>query len=278
MPFARALAASFAALALGWAGAADAQPAPTFTIAACPDANIHEAADQRIVDAAIGDFSQRGYAALERHVSALHEVLAHAPACYPQIEQRGADLVVRTDELSEYLIISALLTNAAEERGERVSASMTPNTYLSAYFVLASRAVEARRYEEAIELADRGLALQPRHQFLAMERVSALIGLRRLEEAHAALRAALDDPSLALTLDRPRFLRNDGIVLIDLNRLDEAEAALNESIRLQPDNPVAHSELTYIARLRAGGERRDAEITAPNAPQPQPQKQPAAPR
>jgi hypothetical protein len=46
---------------------------------------------------------------------------------------------------------------------------------------------------------------------------------------------------------------------------------LNESIRLQPNNPVARQELEYIAQLRAGADRRNFTITAPNAPKPETQ-------
>ena len=262
--------AAFAALTLAFATPAAAQDALTFTAATCAQSSAaaDEAGDQAIVDAAAGDFNQRGFAALQSHLSALRSVLAHAPHCYPRIERRGADILVRSEDAEEYLVISSLLTSAAAARGEQVSITMTRNTYLSAYFMLVSNAVEAHRYDEAIALADAGLALQPGHQFLIMERASALIGLHRLEEAHTALRAALDDAELALTLDRPRFLRNDGVVLIDLNRLDEAEAALNESIRLQPENPGARNELSYIAQLRAGGAQRQVEVIAPNAPRP----------
>ena len=50
-----------------------------------------------------------------------------------------------------------------------------------------------------------------------------------------------------------------------------AEAMLNDSIRLQPDNPIARQELDYIAELRAGAPTRDFTITAPNAPKPETQ-------
>ena len=260
--------AALAALALTFATPAAAQDAPTFAAVTCAESSAapDEAGDQAIVDAAVGDFNQRGFPALQSHLSALRRVMGHTPACYPKIEQRGADIIVRSEDMDEYLVISSLLASAAQARGEQASIVMARNTYLSAYFMLTSNAVERRRYDEAIELADAGLALQPGHQFLIMERASALIGLHRLEEAHTALRAALDDAGLALTLDRPRFLRNDGVVLIDLNRLDEAEGALNESMRLQPDNPGARNELSYIAQLRAGGAQRQVEVIAPNAP------------
>ena len=102
---------------------------------------------------------------------------------------------------------------------------------------------------------------------LISERVSALLGARRFQEAYEATAAALRDPALSLTLDRARFNRTAGVALIDLNRLDDAEASLNEALRLDPNDRVAREELLYIAELRRGGPQRDLLIEAPNAPQ-----------
>ena len=86
--------------------------------------------------------------------------------------------------------------------------------------------VDRGRYDEAIAWLDRGLALQPHNEFLISEKIAAFMGAERFDEAYALTQSALNEPALALTLDRPRFLRLAGIVLIDLNRLDDAEATL----------------------------------------------------
>jgi tetratricopeptide (TPR) repeat protein len=249
-----------------------AQPAPSFTIAVCPGpAAAGEAADQRTVDAALTSFTHGGFSALERHLPLLERVLANAPECHPQIERRDGEVIVRTSNNQDFMIISAAIGAAAQELGQRTSIRMGPNPYADASLVLASYAVEQRRYADALPWLDRGLALQPSNASLIMEKATALAGLRRFDEAHALLQGALDSREMALTLDRARFLRVNGIVLIDLERLDDAEAMLNESIRLQPNNPVARQELEYIAQLRAGADRRNFTITAPNAPKPETQ-------
>ena len=47
-----------------------------------------------------------------------------------------------------------------------------------------------------------------------------------------------------------RALRGQGIQLVDLDRFDEAEAALQQSLELEPDSQTARNELGYIEDLR----------------------------
>jgi hypothetical protein len=51
---------------------------------------------------------------------------------------------------------------------------------------------------------------------------------------------------------RAHVLRGRGYALTELNRLDEAEQAYNDSLKYEPGNTRAQSELRYIAGLRAG--------------------------
>ncbi|MEJ0061349.1 MAG: hypothetical protein WDM79_18080 [Terricaulis sp.] len=259
------------ALALCAATPAAAQTTPRADLAAvCAGFDdIQEAADQRTVEAAIAAFQRGGFAALRENLGALRAVLDHAPACYPAIERRGDDVIIRADDPSNVMILSTLLTAAVQGRATTVTTR--PNTYPSASLILGSYASETGQYAEALVWLDRGLALQPLEQGLTLEKATALAALHRPAEAVAILQAVLDDPAQSLTLDRARFLRNLGIHLIDLNRLDDAEAALNQSIALQADNPIARSELEYIAQLRAGGARQNFQII-PLQPTPSPQK------
>ncbi len=95
---------------------------------------------------------------------------------------------------------------------------------------------------------------------LTLEYAACMMAQHRQAEAVAAIQETLDHPAILSNEGRARLLRNKGVALIDLNRLDEAQTALNESIRLLPDNPQARNELQYIARLRAGQRRDDATI------------------
>jgi tetratricopeptide (TPR) repeat protein len=225
------------------------------TICAEPVAASKEAADQQIVESAMNDANTGGYSALARHLEALRGVLAHAPACYPEVERQGDKIIVRSD-VDSSAVLALLVASAAQH--ENVSVVRGVNPYAYASLLLGAYSNEMRQFDEGVAWLDRGLALQPHEQHLVLEKATALGQLRRFDEQVALLQGELDDPFASLSLDKARYERNLGIALIDANRLDDAEAALRESIRLQPNNPNAEHELEYIARLRAGGQRTTA--------------------
>jgi tetratricopeptide (TPR) repeat protein len=231
----------------------------------CAVTSPTEDQDQAIVEAAMTALNQRGYGGLRGHLEALRGVADRAPVCYPEVSRRG-DVVIMRNEPDQARILLQLITAAVGNRN--TSIDVQPNTYPLALLVLGSNDVEHRRYDQAITWLDRGLALQPNNQYLNFEKVAAYMGLRRYQDAATLLQWLIDNPVLELTLDRDRAYRNLGVVLIDLNRLDEAEAALNESIRLEPNNPGARGELEYIAGLRRGEGQRELQLQAP-ASQPQ---------
>lgn len=262
----RAFAAIWIVLVLVLAPAARAQSAaPMLGLVVddtCTETPPSLAQDQQTVEGALGGI-QRGYAGLARHMGALRTVAEHAPACFPHIARLGDGIVVRSSNPQEGLTLTLVLSSlSAQERGSG-AISVVQNTYPLAFLLLASMDVEERRFDQALTWLDRGLALQPNEQYLLFEKVAALQGLQRFQEAADILQSMIDNPALGMTLDEARAYRSLGVVLIDLGRLDDAERALNESIRIEPDNPGARSELQYIAELRRGGEQRELELTSP---------------
>jgi tetratricopeptide (TPR) repeat protein len=258
---------TFATLSAPCAAAQTAAPTIQFFRAdeSCTATSATQDQDQAIVEAAMTALNRGGYGGLREHLEPLRGVADRTPACYPEMSRRG-DVVTLRNEPDQALILAVLATAAVENRA--TSVDVQPNTYPLALLVLGSNDVEHRRYDQAIAWLDRGLALQPNNQYLNFEKVAAYMGLRRYQDAATLLQALIDNPVLELTLDRGRAYRNLGVVLIDLNRLDEAEAALNESIRREPNNPGARGELEYIAGLRRGEGQRELQLQAPAA-QPQ---------
>jgi tetratricopeptide (TPR) repeat protein len=94
------------------------------------------------------------------------------------------------------------------------------------------------------------------------ERDAALAALHRPADALADSDEGLRLPQLTDS-HRARFLRGRGFALTELNRLDEAEAAYNDSLKIDPNNPIALRELQYIAGLRAGRPRTATELSLP---------------
>lgn len=263
------LSAIAAGLALVCAPMAAAQDAAPLALGeadeTCTAISATQDEDQAIVAAAMSTLQQRGYGPFGAHLPALRGVVERAPACYPEVTRRG-DIVIMRNDPDQAMVLMTLMTAATE--GRNTSVDVQPNTYPLAFLLLASYDVEARNYDQALIWLDRGLALQPNNQHLNFEKGAALMGARRFQEAATLFQWMLDNPMLELSLDRSRLYRNLGVVLIDLNRLDDAEAALNESIRLEPNNPGARGELEYIAGLRGGEARRDLTLTAPAATPP----------
>ncbi|MBI3439164.1 MAG: hypothetical protein HY054_11060 [Proteobacteria bacterium] len=233
-----------------------AAPPTAFAAAVCehPADSAQETADQRIVDEAMSATNSGGYAALATRLPALRDVLTHAPSCYPEVERRGDDIVVRSNQ-SSTAVLALTLVAAAQHQNVRVVRGANPYTYAS--LLLGAYSDEMRHFEEGIAWLDRGLALQPHEENLVLEKATALGQLHRVDEQIALLQAELSDEFASLSIDKSRYRRNLGVALIDANRLDEAEAALRESIRLEPNNPRAENELRYIAQLRAGGQHAE---------------------
>lgn len=272
--FARFLLPALTALALGIvlgsAAPAFAQTPAVFAPITCatPADSAAEAEATAALTEALTDFHTRGYAGLTRHLPRMRQIMQSAPDCYPLVERRGDQLIVRALDQQSYLAILPTL----DTRG--LSPGIADNIYPSIALLLGAYAVENHQFDEAVRWLDRGLAWQPKHEQLTFERSSALMQLHRSDEAVASLQGLLDDPALAPLINRGRILRNMGVALIELNRLDEAEAALNEAIRVQGDDPGARSELQYIAQLRSGGRERPLELNGPggqgeSAPPPQ---------
>jgi len=135
------------------------------------------------------------------------------------------------------------------------------NPYPLASFFLGTYYNEIGRPQDALRALDAGLALptaipgseagQTRPIMLS-ERGIALAALKRWPESLASYDRGLTINGLD-PVQRAVLLRGRGFALIELGRLDDAEKANRDSLMVEPNNPRALQELTYIQRLRAGG-------------------------
>ena len=106
---------------------------------------------------------------------------------------------------------------------------------LPAAWANKGRALDSlRRSEEALSAYDRALALAPELAVVWNNRGFALANLGRHEEALAAY-----DRASSLDGEDPVPWSNKGLSLIELARLDEALAALDRAVALGPDDAVA---------------------------------------
>lgn len=229
-----------------------------------------EAEDLAAYDAAMAAFQQRGFAGLAPHMSKLRKAMNRAPASYPMIEQVGDNWIVRTNDMADGLMLSVMATTAARTSSPdaRVNVSTQPNVYPMIALLLGSAAVEERDYRQALVWLDRGLAMQPMERLVLTERIAALLGLQRWDEALKAADEALASGDMLITLHPASLHRKRGFSLVELGRLDEAQAAYEESLKTEPDNASALGELEYIRGLRRGAAPSAGQLVAPGAQQP----------
>jgi tetratricopeptide (TPR) repeat protein len=126
---------------------------------------------------------------------------------------------------------------------------------------------------------DIGLRFEPDYVDLIGERGAALMLLHRPAEMLANDKTGLDGLDAELKpKSTARLWRGQGYALTELKRYDEAVAAYMASLKLDPGNPLALSEINYIRGLQAGGQAAPGEtITQDKVAKRQFQQWPATP-
>ncbi|WP_292077593.1 MULTISPECIES: hypothetical protein [Brevundimonas] len=154
-----------AALALSTAALTTA-PAPALAaaVADTPQMSRQEARAHDLFVQANTDFQRRGYPALARRLPALRQALDRMSADYGQLVEQAGQHVVRVTDPGDVLLMMVGLLAAAGKNGNGAKgATALPNVYGDIALMLASEAVEARRYEEGISYLDRALKVQPKN-------------------------------------------------------------------------------------------------------------------
>jgi tetratricopeptide (TPR) repeat protein len=255
------VAAVLAACAIAGAGCTtpNATQAPSATsVSAQPAQHPWERA-QAVVRATNADASKGGIQAIRPHVADLEDVLATAGQVFRVASVSTNPIYVLTDGQAE--TVAALLLAQARPAARGTQVVAIENPYPLASFFLGTYYNEIGRHQDALRALDAGLALptpipgadtgQTRPIMLS-ERGIALAALKRWPESLSSYNRGLAMNGLA-PAQRAILLRGRGFALIELGRLDDAEQAYRESLMIEPNNPRALQELTYIARLRAGG-------------------------
>lgn len=125
----------------------------------------------------------------------------------------------------------------------------------SAYFLEAYILNELGRREEAIAALELLRGLSPMDAQYASELAFAYVKTGRISEAEAAYQNALDHADLFGDEGKSKHyraaaLRGLGYVAIEKNDFDAAEDFYKRSLKIEPDNAVARSELEYIRQHR----------------------------
>ena len=219
-----------------------------------------------IARATEADISKGGIRAIRTHVADLEDALAHANEGYGAASASTNPAYVLTDGPAEAL--AGLLLAQKSNAAPGVQTVAIPNPYPIVSFFLGTYYNEVGMSQDALRVLDAGLALptpimgsdmgQTRPLILS-ERGIALAALKRWDDSLASYDRALAIRGL-VAQQRGILLRGRGFALIELGRLDDAEQAYRESLMVEPNNPRARQELTYIERLRAGGPMAPVEL------------------
>lgn len=203
--------------------------------------------------AADADAVKTGLMGIKPHVADLEKALADGVASFPPKPGADGKRVVLVDGQAESLL--ALI--AASKAGQ--STVTVANPYAEIGLLLALYYNEAHQPDDALRVIDVTFKLKGVQDAyvglhdakLLTEQATAYEAQKRwsfaLASADAALKAAQNDA------DKARSHRTRGFNLIELQRLDEAQAAYEESVKLEPNSPIARNEMAYIQRLKLGG-------------------------
>ena len=206
-------------------------------------------ADARQVDAAIAHIRAG------RHQQArelLMDVVSRTPADYRPQREEGDSLVVELWSVTDFLEYVTWMREAGRERNILWAA----NAYPRAFYYLGYLAIETGDLLGAITLLDRGLQLEPASAQLANEKAQAFLRLGAHRLAGPLYDQVLASPGFLSSHDRAVALRGKAFTLVEEFDFDDAEAALRQSLDLEPDSTVAMGELEAVQRLRRTAGKR----------------------
>ena len=188
----------------------------------------------------------------------LLDVIQRTPRTYVYQSEDAGGLVIKFWDRSEFMHYIVW----TKDHGAAKPIKWAPSAYPRAYFHLGFLKVKTEQYAAAIELLDRGSALEPTNPKFKVEKAMALVQMHRFDEA-LALYQSVNEVGPHVCPDHvARAWRGRGGIYIELGQLDRAEAAFRESLKIAPGNELAINELVYIAQLREGGQASPINLTA----------------
>ena len=123
-------------------------------------------------------------------------------------------------------------------------------SYSKAWLQLAVIAVEEGNLKNAISHIESGLALEPDHPLLWIEKGFILARQGQYADALRSYERAATVRDWAPPNQIARALRGKGATLVELKRINEAEEAIKQSLVLDPQSKIGRNELEYIIQLR----------------------------
>lgn len=210
---------------------------------------VQEQADLALATKALGIMQTHNMAQLDALMPDLRAAFNRAPDLAPQPELCDGKLIVYTEDMSDFLIVSAMVTG-----GKAKGATSAEMRYVMPYgtlgFVVGWIEYEHQDFNNALKDYAKGLRNDPDNATLEAEYASSLINLRRMDDALQSVDAFMAARPGLKGKGKAALLRKRGYVLVELGRWDEGEAAYRASLVEDPGNATAKGELDYIAQSR----------------------------
>jgi len=181
---------------------------------------------------------------------ALNRILAGMPPGWQPVRENAGGVAISYWDQQEFLECSM-----HDSQRYKKTVSWTPLSYTRAWYLVAFLAIEDKQGAEAERAIDQALTLEPDRALLLNEKATILQQLpARLNDSLAYNHKAIDSQRCASAAahkaDLSRAWRSLGVALIDLGRFDEADAALGESLKIDPGNRMTINELVYLEKMR----------------------------
>lgn len=228
-----------------------AMPAFAQNITDCqPHDPVQEAADAALIDRAVPLMQARDHAGLAAIRPEVDAALAHAPDLPSLPEQCGNTIVVYSGDPRAIAAVRDRI--GSDPRFAGVGIQLRAGLpYATLGFVAGWIAYEQGDLDGASKAYQKGLLNDPGNANLASEYSYTLARLGRAAEALTFIDAFLAGHPGIDSAMTAQLLRRRGYALTELDRYDDALAAYGDSLRLEPANTVATSEIAYINRKKA---------------------------
>lgn len=190
---------------------------------------------------------------LQHHIpegrAVLRQIVSGMPAEWSPISEGKKSVAIAYWDQQEFIECSS-------QDGQRYQRDIawTSSSYTHAWYLIAFYALEDKDIGQAEAAIDRALALEPDRGLLLNEKATILQESRRFEDATTYNRRTIDShrcvSAATRKADLSRAWRSLGVSLIELHKWDEADAALEQSLKVDPGNRSTMSELVYLEKMR----------------------------
>ena len=189
---------------------------------------------------------------LDEALAQVDTVIGHYQATYADPETRWYVARSSEEELA-YLLMAAVAADKGEAGAFKQARALRVQ-WANAWYLKGYALVELKRLEEARAALEHAVQLSPYNSRFHAELAEVAKAERKWDAALAHFLAAEDAADFSderyQVRDRTRALRGQAFAHVEMGKLDAAEKVLKRSLELDGNDARAREELEHIERLR----------------------------